>query len=59
MKPQFEIKDKNVINDILASVEYGTLALCEDNIPYSVPVNFVNIEDIIYFHGSKMGEKQI
>ena len=29
MKPQFEIKDKNVINDILASVEYGTLALSE------------------------------
>lgn len=57
MKPQFEIKDKNVINDILASVEYGTLALCEDNIPYSVPVNFVNIEDIIYFHGSKNGRK--
>ena len=57
MKPQFEIKDKNVIHDILASVEYGTLALCEDNIPYSVPVNFVSIEDVIYFHGSLNGRK--
>ena len=30
MKPQFEIKDKNIINDILVNVQYGTLALCED-----------------------------
>ena len=57
MKPQFEIKDKNIINDILVNAEYGTLALCEDNIPYSVPVNFVNIEENIYFHGSQNGRK--
>ena len=57
MKPQFEIKDKNIINDILINAEYGTLALCEDNIPYSVPVNFVNIEENIYFHGSQNGRK--
>jgi uncharacterized protein len=57
MKPQFEIKDKNIINDILVNVGYGTLALCEDNIPYSVPVNFVNIEENIYFHGSQNGRK--
>ncbi len=57
MKPQFEIKDKNIINDILANAQYGTLALCADSIPYSVPVNFVNIEDIIYIHGSKNGRK--
>ncbi|MBN2768384.1 MAG: pyridoxamine 5'-phosphate oxidase family protein [Campylobacterales bacterium] len=57
MKPQFEIKDKNIINDILVNAKYGTLALCEDNIPYSVPVNFVNIEENIYFHGSQNGRK--
>jgi len=57
MKPQFEIKDKNIINDILVNAQYGTLALCADSIPYSVPVNFVNIEDVIYFHGSKNGRK--
>ena len=57
MKPQFEIKDKNIINDILVNAGYGTLALCEDNIPYSVPVNFVNIEENIYFHGSQNGRK--
>jgi len=57
MKPQFEIKDINTINDILANAQYGTLALCADSIPYSVPVNFVNIEDVIYSHGSKNGRK--
>lgn len=57
MKPQFEIKDKNLINDILSNVEYGTLALCHDNIPYSVPVNYSHIGDIVYFHGSQNGKK--
>jgi hypothetical protein len=57
MKPQFEIKDQNIINNILSNVEYGTLALCNDNIPYSVPVNFSCIGEIVYFHGSQNGKK--
>ena len=57
MKPQFEIKDKNIINDILAGAQYGTLALSEDDIPYSVPVNFAHQGDVIYFHGSLNGRK--
>jgi nitroimidazol reductase NimA-like FMN-containing flavoprotein (pyridoxamine 5'-phosphate oxidase superfamily) len=57
MKPQFEIKDKNIINDILVNAGYGTLALCKDNIPYSVPVNFAHQEENIYFHGSQNGRK--
>jgi len=58
MKSQFEIKDKKLIENILTSVEYGTLALCKENKPYSVPVNFVYSDDIIYFHGSKKGKKK-
>ena len=57
MKSQFEIKDKSIINDILNKAEYGTLALCCDNKPYSVPINFVKIEANIYFHGGKKGKK--
>ncbi len=30
MKPQFEIKGKNIINDILLNVQYSTLVLCKD-----------------------------
>jgi len=57
MNPNFEIKDKNIIYDVLDKAEYGTLALCVGNIPYSVPVNFVRIDDAIYFHGALSNRK--
>ena len=57
MKSAFEITDQNIINDLLSSAEYGTLALCENNRPYSVPVNFVQHKDALYFHGAKKGRK--
>jgi len=57
MNPHFEIKNKTLMNNLLDSVEYGTLALCANNIPYAVPVNFVRIEDGIYFHGALSNRK--
>ena len=57
MKKSFEIKDKTIIHAMMSNAEYGTLALCSDETPYSVPVNFVHIKDIIYFHGSLGGRK--
>ena len=57
MKSQFEIKEKSEIEDILKSVSFGTLALCKDNLPYSLPINFVKIDEYIYFHGKKSGKK--
>ncbi|HHE05838.1 MAG TPA: pyridoxamine 5'-phosphate oxidase family protein [Epsilonproteobacteria bacterium] len=57
MNPHFEIKDKEVIYDVLDQAEYGTLALSVDDIPYAVPVNFVRIEDDIYFHGALKNKK--
>jgi len=57
MNPNFEIKDKNIIYNVLDKAEYGTLALCVDDTPYSVPVNFVRIEDDIYFHGALNNRK--
>ena len=57
MKRIFEIKDKAIISDMISNAEYGTLALCSGEIPYSVPVNFVHEEDVIYFHGSLSGRK--
>ncbi len=57
MKKILEIKDKKIINNLLDELDFGTLALCKDNIPYSVPLNFVHIDDAIYFHGSKKGKK--
>lgn len=57
MKQIFEIKDKNIINQVLDKAEFGTLAICCDNKPYSLPINFVRIDDVLYFHGSKKGKK--
>jgi nitroimidazol reductase NimA-like FMN-containing flavoprotein (pyridoxamine 5'-phosphate oxidase superfamily) len=57
LKQVFEITDKEIINQVLDKAEYGTLALCYDNRPYSLPINFVRIENILYFHGSLKGKK--
>ncbi len=56
-RSEFEIKDKKIIENVLIEAEYGTLALCADNKPYSVPINFVYVDEIFYFHGSKSGKK--
>ncbi len=57
MNPYFEITDKTEIYSVLDAVEYGTLALCADNTPYAVPVNFVRIDNAIYFHGALSNRK--
>jgi len=57
MKQIFEIKEKKTIEALLNRAEYGTLALCKEGKPYSIPVNFVLFDDAIYFHGSHKGRK--
>lgn len=56
MKKFFKITDKKLITEMLNTAEYGVLALC-DKKPYAVPVNFVYLDDCIYFHGSSKGRK--
>ena len=57
MKQIFTVDDSAVIEEMLARVEYGTLALCEENHPYSLPINFVYHDGDIYFHGGHKGKK--
>lgn len=57
MKQIFEITDEKIIKNILDNAKYGTLAICYDNKPYSLPINFVEFNNEIYFHGSKKGRK--
>jgi nitroimidazol reductase NimA-like FMN-containing flavoprotein (pyridoxamine 5'-phosphate oxidase superfamily) len=57
MKKAFEITDDKIISEILDNAEYGTLALCIENKPYSVPINFVESDGEIFFHGEKKGKK--
>ena len=57
LKRLFEIENKEIISEILTDAQYGTLAICTDDKPYSLPINFVEINDEIYFHGSLKGRK--
>lgn len=44
--------------DILARAEYGVLSTVgEDGYPYGVPVNFVYMDEAIYFHCANEGHK--
>jgi len=54
----FAINEQEKLEAILNTVSYGTLALCKDEKPYSIPVNFVYEEGAIYFHGAKKGRKK-
>jgi len=57
MKKTFEITDDKQISEILDNAEFGTLALCVENKPYSLPINFVELNGEIFFHGAKKGKK--
>ena len=51
------ITDEKTIKDILDSASYGTMALCFDNRPYSIPFNFTQCNEALYFHGNKREKK--
>ncbi len=57
MNSIFRIEDKSKIYEVLDKAEYGTLAVTLDDTPYAVPLNFVRIEENIYFHGALQNRK--
>ncbi len=57
MKSIFKVENLEIIYEILDKAQYGTLAICRDDKPYSLPLNFIRIDDDLYFHGSKNGRK--
>ena len=56
-RAEFDVKDKNSIDEILQACEYGTLSLISEGKPYVVALNFVFFENSIFFHGAKEGKK--
>ena len=56
-RDEFNINDKNSIDEILQTCEYGTLSLISEGKPYVVALNFVQYKNAIYFHGAKEGKK--
>ncbi len=57
-RKSFEITEKDEVEEVLNNVEYGILSMCSpNNTLYSIPLNFVYTNDLIYFHGAKEGKK--
>lgn len=52
-----EIKDKNTIQWILKEAQVCRIALCNDNKPYIVPMNFGFDDNYIYLHSASEGKK--
>ncbi|HEX3030271.1 MAG TPA: pyridoxamine 5'-phosphate oxidase family protein [Clostridia bacterium] len=52
-----EITDKKQIEVILQKAITCRIAMCEDNIPYVVPVNYGYKDDCLFFHSAKEGKK--
>ena len=62
MLKEMRRKDRQLSNEeameILIKGEYGVLATMSSEYPYAVPVNYVIIDNAIYFHGScEIGQK--
>lgn len=57
-RKEFTVEDQAQIDAFLAEMTYGYLATYgEDGWPHLKALNFVHVNDAIYFHGSKIGEK--
>lgn len=52
-----EIKDFNEIEEILKRAHVCRLGLCNNNVPYIVPMNFGYKDNTLYFHSAKEGKK--
>ncbi|MGA2092256.1 MAG: pyridoxamine 5'-phosphate oxidase family protein [Sedimentisphaerales bacterium] len=54
-----ELKDNNDIEEILKNGKYATIALCNNNEPYIVTLNYGydSANKVLYFHAAKQGTK--
>lgn len=52
-----EIKDKDVIESIIKRATVCRIGLCENNVPYVVPLVFGYKDNCLYFHSVPEGKK--
>ncbi len=52
-----KVEDKRAIHGLLAQAEVGRLATSGPDGPMIKPVNFIHIDNAIYFHSAMEGEK--
>ncbi len=57
-RKKLQMLNESEIKSVLATAEWGVLGIPRDGLaPALVPLNFVAIEDTVYFHGALAGEK--
>ena len=56
-KKEYQITDFREIENIIESGLICRLGLCNDNIPYVVPLNFGYKDKVLYFHSAPEGKK--
>lgn len=56
-KSNQEIKDPEVIEEILTGAEFCRIAMMDDNIPYMLPFNYGYKDRCIYIHSAPAGKK--
>lgn len=56
-RAEFNIEDIQSIKEVLQDCNYATLSLVDGNKPYCVALNFVCLDEAIFFHGSSEGKK--
>jgi hypothetical protein len=52
-----EIKDRAEMEGVIAKAEVCRVGLCDNGIPYIVPVNFGYRDGRVYFHCARVGSK--
>ena len=58
MRREKQVLSKSECTRILECGEWGTLGLLgDDGYPYTVPLNYVFVNDKVYFHSAKSGHK--
>ncbi|UCH13086.1 MAG: pyridoxamine 5'-phosphate oxidase family protein [Bacteroidales bacterium] len=56
-KKEYQITDFREIEKIIKSSLICRLGLCNDNVPYVVPLNFGYKDKVLYFHSAAEGKK--
>jgi len=56
-RPEKEIKDRALIESILHQARVCRIAMCQDDVPYVVPMSFGYRDNCLYFHSALEGKK--
>jgi len=56
-RPEKEIKDQAIIDDIIGRAQTCYLSMVDGDKPYVIPVNFGMIDNVLYIHSAPEGRK--